>query len=177
MWKRGREEQIGTPPDLHQEKGIEVSIAASSPSILIPEMPYVPRAPILSNLKTLFLDIDDTLPVISSYDLPRGQESRLLRLLEEQKETTKIEKFPEYSPHFTLVHDSLRDEKLFENTQRDLPQYAKIQNYLSIGKIHSLWSRRRKDWCFKFKLKGHRTLNASRIWILLIWRISYISTR
>jgi hypothetical protein len=37
-----KEEQIGTPPDLHQEKGIEVSIAASSPSILIPEMPYVP---------------------------------------------------------------------------------------------------------------------------------------
>jgi hypothetical protein len=112
------------------------------------------RAPIPSNLKISFLDIDDILPVISSYDLPRGQENRLLGLLEEHKETTEVEKFPQYSPHFTSVHDSLPDEKLFENTQRDLPQYAKIQNYLSIGKIHSLWSKRRKDWCFKFKLKG-----------------------
>jgi hypothetical protein len=32
------------------------------------------------------------------------------------------------------IHDSLSNEKLFENTQKDLPQYAKIQNYLSIGK-------------------------------------------
>jgi hypothetical protein len=148
-----------------------VSIAASSPSILIPKMPYEPRAPIPGNLKTSFLDIDDTLPVISSYNLPRGQESRLL---EEQKETTEIEKFPNYSPHFTLVHDSLLDEKLFENTQRDLPRYAKIRNYLSIGKIHSLWSKRRKDWCFKFKLKSQRTSSASRIGIMLIWRIPYI---
>ena len=60
-----------------------------------------------------------------------------------------------YEPRAPIpVHDSLLDEKLFENTQRDLPQYAKIQNYLSIGKIYSLWSKRRKDWCFKFKLKG-----------------------
>jgi hypothetical protein len=65
-----KEEQIGTPQDLHQEKGIEVSIAASSPSILIPEMPYEPQALIPGNLKTS--DIDDTLSVISSYDLPRG---------------------------------------------------------------------------------------------------------
>jgi hypothetical protein len=61
-----------------------------------------------------------------------------------KKETTEVEKFPEYSPHFTLVHDSLPDEKLFENTQRDLPQYAKIQNYLSIGKIHSCGPREEK---------------------------------
>ena len=175
--KEKKEEQIGTPQDLHQEKGIEVSIAASSPSILILEMPYEPRALIPDNLKTSFLDINDTLLVISSYDLPRGQESRLLGLLEEQKETTEIEKFSEYSPHFTLVHDSLPDEKLFENTQRDLLRYAKIQNYLSIVKIHSLWSKRRKDWCFKFKLKGQRTLSASRIGIMLIWRIPYILNR
>jgi hypothetical protein len=118
-----------------------------------------------------------TLLVISFYDLPKGQENRLLGLLEEQKETTEVEKFPEYSPRFTSVHDSLPDEKLFENTQRDLPQYAKTQNYLSIDKIHSLWSKRRKDWCFKFKLKGQRTLSASRIWILLIQQIPYNSTR
>ena len=37
-----KEEQIGTPPDLHQEKDREVSIATSSPSILIPETPYKP---------------------------------------------------------------------------------------------------------------------------------------
>jgi hypothetical protein len=114
---------------------------------------------------------DDTLLVISSYDLPRGRESRLLGLLEEQKETTEVEKFPKYSPCFNPVHDSLPAEKMFENTQRDLPQYAKIQNYLSVGKTHSLWSKRRKDWCFKFKLQGHRTLSVSRMWI------PYISTR
>jgi hypothetical protein len=76
-----------------------------------------------------------------------------------------------------IVHDFLPDEKLFENTQRNLPRYAEIQNYLSIGKIHSLWSKRRKDWHFKFKLKGQRKLSASRMWISLIWRIPYILTR
>ena len=154
-----------------------MSTATSSPSILISKTPYEPRALIPSNLKISVLDIDDTLSVISSYKLPRDQESRLLGLLEEQKETTKVEKSPEYSSHFTPVHDSLPDEKLFENTQRDLPRYAKIRNYLSIGKIHSLWSKRRKDWCFKFKLKGQKTLKASKIWILLIRRIPYILTR
>jgi hypothetical protein len=44
-----------------------------------------------------------------------------------------------------LVHDSLLNEKLSENTQRDLPRYVEIQNYLSIGRVHSLWSKRRKD--------------------------------
>jgi len=44
--------------------------------------------------------------------------------------------------------------KMFKNTQRDLPQYVDIQNYLSVGKIYSLWSKRRKDWSFKFKLKS-----------------------
>jgi hypothetical protein len=172
-----KEEQIGTPQNLHQEKGKEVSTATSSPSSLISETPCEPRAPIPGNLKMSFVDIDDILPVISSYDLPRGQENRLLGLLEEHKETTEVEKFPEYSPHFTPVHDSLPDEKLFENTQRDLPQYMKIQNYLFTGKIHSLWSKRRKDWCFKFKLKGQRTLSTSRMWIPLNWWIPYILTR
>jgi hypothetical protein len=171
-----KEEQIEAPQDLLREKCKEVSAEASSPSILIPEAPYELRALIPGNLKISFLDIGDTFPVISFYDLPICQESRPLGLLEEQKETIEVEKFPEYSPHFTPVHDSLPDEKLFENTQRDLPQYTKIQNYLSIGKIHSLWSKRRKDWFFKFKLKGLRTLSASRMWIPLIWRIPYIST-
>jgi hypothetical protein len=162
------EEQIEAPQDLLREKCKEVSAEASSPSILIPEAPYELQALIPGNLKISFLDIDDTLPVISSYDLPRAQESLPLGLLEEQKETTKVEKFTEYSPYFILVHDYIPDEKLFENTQTDLPRYAKIWNYLFIGKIHSLWSKRRKDWCFKFKLKGQRTLSASRIWILLI---------
>ena len=103
-----------------------MSTAASSPSILIPKMPYEPQAPIPDNLKTSVLDIDDTLPIISSYDLPRGQESRLLGLLEKQKETIEVKKFLEYSPHFTPIHDSLPDKKLFENTQWDLPRYAKI---------------------------------------------------
>jgi hypothetical protein len=174
--ERKEEKQIEAPQDLLREKCKEVSAEASSPSILIPEVPYELQALIPGNLKISFLDIGDTLPVISFYDLPIGQESRPLGLLEEQKETIEVEKFPEYSPHFTPVHDSLPDEKLFENTQRDLPQYTKIQNYLSIGKIHSLWSKRRKDWCFKFKLKGLRTLSASRMWIPLIWRIPYIST-
>jgi hypothetical protein len=172
-----KEEQIGTPQNLHQEKGKEVSTVTSSPSSLIPETPCKPRAPIPGNLKISFLDIDDILPVISSYDLPKGQENILLGLLEEHKEITEVEKFPEYSPHFTPVHDSLPNEKLFKNTQRDLPQYAKIQNYLSVGKIHSLWSKRRKDWFFKFKFKGQRPLSASRMWIPLNWQIPYILTR
>jgi hypothetical protein len=92
-------------------------------------------------------------------------------------ETIKVENFLEYSPHFTPIHDSLQDEKLFENIQKDLPQYANIRNYLSIGKIYSLWSNRRKDWCFKFKLKGQRALRASRMWILLAWQIPHILTK
>jgi hypothetical protein len=62
----------------------------------------------------------------------------LLRLLEEQKETIEVENFLVYSPHFTPVHDSLPDEKLFENTQKNQPRYAAIRNYLSEGKIYSL---------------------------------------
>jgi hypothetical protein len=48
----------------------------------------------------------------------------LLGLLEEQKETIKVENFLQYSLHFTPVYNSMSNEKLFENTQRDLPRYA-----------------------------------------------------
>jgi hypothetical protein len=83
-----------------------------------------------------------------------------------------------YEPRAPIpVHNSLMDKKLFENTQRDLPRYANIQNYPSVGKIYYLWSKRRKDWCFKFKLKGQRALSASRIWIPLAWRIPHILTK
>jgi hypothetical protein len=117
-------------------------------STLILDTPYEPRAPI-------------------ACDLPKGQESSLLGILEEQKETIKVENFLVYSPHSIPVHDSLPDEKLFENTQKNLPRYTDIKNYLSIGKMYSLWSKRRKDWCFKFKFKGQRALSASRMWIPL----------
>jgi hypothetical protein len=127
-----KEEQIEAPQALHWAKGEEVSTEAPSSSTFILVTPYVPRAPF-------------------AYDLPRGQESSLLRLLEVRKGTIKVENFHEYSPYFTLVHNFLPDEKLFENIQRDLPRYADIQNYLFVGKIYSLWSKRRKDWCFKFK--------------------------
>jgi hypothetical protein len=114
-----KEEQIEAPQALHQVKGKEVSTEAPSLSTLILKTPYEPRASI-------------------AYDLPRGQESSLLGLLEEQKETIKVENFIVHSPHFIPIHDSLPDEKLFENTQKNLPRYADIRNYLSIGKIYSL---------------------------------------
>jgi hypothetical protein len=142
-----KEEQIEAPQALHREKGEEVSTKAP-PSTLTLETPYEPRASI-------------------AYDLPRGQESSLLGLLEEQKETIKVENFLVYSPNFIPVHD----------TQRDLPRYADIRNYLFVGKIYSLWSKRKKDWCFKFKLKGKRALSASRMWIPLTWRIPDILTK
>jgi len=151
-----KEEQIEAPQALHWAKREEVSTEALSSPTLILETPYEPRAHI-------------------ACDLPRGQESSLLGILEEQKETIKVENFLVYSPYSTPVHDSLPDEKLFENTQRDLPQYAGIRNYLSVGKLYSLWSKRRKDWCFKFK--GQEALSASRMWILLAWRIPHILTK
>jgi hypothetical protein len=139
-------------------KGEEVSTEAPSSSTLILETPNESQAPI-------------------AYDLPRGQKSSLLGMLEEQKDTIKVEDFLVYSPNFTPLHDSLLDEKLFENTQRDLPQYVDILNYLSVGKIYFLWFKRRKDWCFKFKFKGQGALNASRMWIPLAWRIPHILTK
>jgi len=87
-----KEEQIEAPQALHRAKSEEVSTEVPSSSTLILEMPYEPRAPI-------------------AYDLPRGQKSSLLGLLEEQKKTIKVENFLEYSPHFTPVDDSLLGEK------------------------------------------------------------------
>jgi hypothetical protein len=97
-----KEEQIEAPQALHRAKGEEVSTETPSSSTLILKTAYEPRAPI-------------------AYDLPRGQESSFLGLLEEQKETIKVENFLVYSPHFIPVHDSFPDEKLFENTQKNLP--------------------------------------------------------
>jgi len=88
-------------------------------------------------------------------ELPRCHESSLLGPLDEQTEVIKVEKLSKYSPHSISVHDSLSDEKLFENSQSDLPRSVKIRNYLFVGRIHSLWSKRRIDWCFKFKLKSY----------------------
>jgi hypothetical protein len=172
-----KEKQIEAPKALHRAKGDEVSTEPPSSSTLIHETPYEPRALIRDNLKISFLETDNTLSIVIAYDLKIGKESSLLGLLEKKKETIEVENFLEYSPHFTPVHNSLPNEKLFENTQRDLPQYANIRNYLSVGKIYSLWSKRRKDWCFKFKLKGQRALSASRMWILLAWRIPHILTK
>jgi hypothetical protein len=87
--------------------------------------------------------------------LPRGHESSLLGLLDNQTKVIKVEKLFKYSPHSILVHDYLPNEKLFENSLGDLPRSVTIRNYLSIGRIHYLWSKRRKYWCFKFKLKSY----------------------
>jgi hypothetical protein len=113
--EEGKDEQIEAPQALHRAKGEEVSTEVPSLSTLILETPYEPRAPI-------------------ACDLPRGQESSLLGILEEQKETIKVENFLVYSPHSISVHDSLPDE----NTQRDLPRYVGIRNYLYVGKLYSL---------------------------------------
>jgi hypothetical protein len=154
-----KEEQIEASQALHRAKGEEVSTEAPSSPTLILETPYEPQAPI-------------------ACDLPRGQESSLLGILEEQKETIKVKNFLVYSPHFIPVHDSFLDEKLFENTQKNLPRYADIWNYLFVGKIYFPWSKRRKDWRFKFKFKGQRALRgASRMWIPLAWRIPHILTK
>jgi hypothetical protein len=71
---------------------------------------------------------------------------------DEQIEDIKIEKLLEFSFYIILVHDSPPDEKLFRKTQSGPPQSIDIWNYLAIEKIHSLWCKRRKDWCFKFKV-------------------------
>jgi len=88
-------------------------------------------------------------------ELPRDHESSLLGLLDEQTEVIKAEKLFKYSPRNILVHDSLPNEKLFETSQSNLPQSVNIRNYLSVGRIHSLLLKRRKDWYFKFKLKSY----------------------
>jgi len=95
-------------------------------------------------------------------ELPRGHENSQLLLLDEQTVIIKAEKLSKYSPHSIVVHDSLPDEKLFENSKSNLPQSVNIRNYLSVGRIHSLWSKRRKDWCFKYELLLPTTLEQSR---------------
>jgi len=54
-------------------------------------------------------------------ELSRGHENSLLILLDEQNDVIKVEKLSKYSPHNIPVHDSLPDEKLYENSQSDLP--------------------------------------------------------
>jgi hypothetical protein len=66
---------------------------APSSSTFIHETPYEPRAPIPGNLKISFLETNNTLPVIIAFDLKRGEDSSLLGLLEEQKETIEVENF------------------------------------------------------------------------------------
>jgi hypothetical protein len=103
--------------------------------------------------KELSTEASSTLTHIPA--LPRSHESSLSGLLDEQTEVIKVEKLSKYSPHSIPVHDSLLDEKLFENSESDLPRSVKIRSYLSVGRIHSLWSKRRNHWCFKFKLKSY----------------------
>ena len=81
-------------------------------------------------------------------ETPRGQERSLLELPIEQIEDIKIEKLPESSSYFIPVHD----EKLFEKTQSGPPIYTDNWNPPAMGRHHSLWCKRRKDWCFKFKV-------------------------
>jgi hypothetical protein len=59
-------------------------------------------------------------------ELPRGHENSLLLLLDKQTVVIKVEKLFKYSPHNILVHDSLPDEKLFEKSQSNLPQFVNI---------------------------------------------------
>ena len=81
-------------------------------------------------------------------ETPRGQERSLLELLNVQIKDIKVEKFPVSSSYFIVVHD----EKLFEKTQSGPPLYTNNWNPLAIGKIHSLWCKRGKGQCFKFKV-------------------------
>lgn len=94
-------------------------------------------------------------------ELPRGHESSQLGLLDEHTEVIKVEKLSKYFSHSILVHDSLPVEKLFANSQSDLHRSVNIRNNPSIDRIHSLWSKRRKDWCFKFKLKSYYQKHSS----------------
>ena len=94
-------------------------------------------------------ETSSTLAVIS--EKPRGQERSLLELPSEQTEDFKKEKLPENSPYIITVHNSLLDEKLFKKTQNGPPRSIDTWHPLAIGKIHSLWCERRKDWSFKFK--------------------------
>jgi hypothetical protein len=109
--------------------------------------------------KKVSVEASSTLTPIPA--LPRSNESSLFELLDEQTEVIQVENLSKYSPHSIPVHDSLPDEKLFENSQSDLPRSVKIRNYLFVGRIHSLWSKRRKYWYFKFKLKSYYQKHSS----------------
>jgi hypothetical protein len=85
-------------------------------------------------------------------EVPIVDERSLLELLNEQIEDIKIEKLHEFSSYFIPVHESSLDENLFEKTQSGPPRYIDNWNPPAIGRIHSLWCKRRKDWCFKFKV-------------------------
>ena len=81
-------------------------------------------------------------------ETPRGRERSLLELPIEQIKDIKIEKLPESSSYFIPVHD----KKLFEKTQSGPPLYTDNWNTPAMEIHHSLWCKRRKDWCFKFKV-------------------------
>jgi hypothetical protein len=88
-------------------------------------------------------------------ETPKGQERSLLELPNEQIEDIKIEKLPE-SSYFIPVHD----KKLFEKTPSGPPFYTGNWNPPAMGRHHSLWCKRRKDWCFKFKVRTKATVEA-----------------
>jgi hypothetical protein len=81
-------------------------------------------------------------------ETPRGQERNLLELPNEQIEDIKIEKLPESFSYFIPIHD----EKLFKKIQSGPPLYTDNWNPPAMGRHHSLWCKRRKDWYFKFKV-------------------------
>jgi hypothetical protein len=87
-------------------------------------------------------------------ETPKGQERSLLELPNEQIEDIKIEKLPESSSYFIPVHD----EKLFKKTQSGPLLYTNNWNPFAMGRHHSLWCKRRKDWCFKFKVPTKATV-------------------
>jgi hypothetical protein len=89
-------------------------------------------------------------------ETPRGQERSLLELPNVKIEDIKIEKLPESSSYFIPVHD----EKLFEKTQSGPPLYTNNWNSSTMGRHDSLWCKRRKDWCFKFKVPIEVTVEA-----------------
>jgi hypothetical protein len=85
-------------------------------------------------------------------ELPRAQERSRLGLCDEQFKDIKKEKLLENSPYIITIHNSLPNEKLFEKTQKGPPQSTNTWNPSAIGRINSLWCKKRKDLCFMFKV-------------------------
>jgi hypothetical protein len=112
------------------------------------EQTEVPQEP--HHVKQESIETSSTLALI--LETPRGQERNMLELPNEQIEDIKIEKLPKFSSYFISVHESSPDKKLFEKTHNCPPRYRDNWNPPAIGRIHSLWCKRRKDWCFKFKV-------------------------